>query len=357
MNEKNNHPVLSLIIPIYNTPQELLLQCLKSVKENIAETDDVEVLLINDGSTVPYVEEIAKGLSDADSRITYKYKLNSGLSATRNVGMELACGEYVMFLDSDDYLEKGALSYLLKKIKETNSDLLAMGYEENNTSKVSRNYCEVLEGEAKNDYVLFIVGGNREYSFRKEMVSHVYAWGKAYKLSIIRENHLLFDIKVGPREDADFNVQYLRYVDRLYLDNHVIYHYIENPKSITRSFSDNRRMSLPFFLYKLETLANDYHFERVSMEREMCYRTLSEIRNAKQQYFTHPLNSKPFRELKAEMDALLSEPTIRKWIDKFRLSDARNRLELKNVILLKLRLYWIFLITERRKRRRNGFFF
>ena len=116
-------------------------------------------------------------------------------------------------------------------------------------------------------------------------------------------------------------------------------------------------MSLPFFLYKLETLANDYHFERVSMEREMCYRTLSEIRNAKQQYFTHPLNSKPFKELKAEMDALLSEPTIRKWIDKFRLSDARNRLELKNVILLKLRLYWIFLITERRKRRRDGFFF
>ena len=70
MNEKNNHPVLSLIIPIYNTPQELLLQCLKTVKENIAETDDIEVLLINDGSTVPYVEEIAKGLSDADSRIT-----------------------------------------------------------------------------------------------------------------------------------------------------------------------------------------------------------------------------------------------------------------------------------------------
>ncbi len=357
MNEKNNHPVLSLIIPIYNTPQELLLQCLKSVKENIVETDDIEVLLINDGSTVPYVEKIAKSLSATDNRITYIYKSNSGLSATRNVGMELACGEYVMFLDSDDYLEKDALSYLLKKIRETNADLLAMGYHSSNDEKIFRNYQEMLTGGRKNEFVLDIIEKAPQSRFCTTRISCVFAWGKAYKLNIIRENHLHFDTNIGPREDVDFNLQYLKYVDRLYLDNRVICHYIENHQSITRSFSDNRRASLSSFLKKLESLANDYQIQGVVRERAICYRAISEIRYTRRQYFTHPQNKKPFRELKAEMDAFLSEPTIRKWIDKFRLSDARNRLELKNVILLKLRLYWIFLITERRKRRRVGFFF
>lgn len=79
---------LSVIIPVYNTPQDLLEHCLSSIKDNISNMEGVEILLLNDGSTEPYVEQMLKEIEKEDSRFKYILKKNSGASDTRNVGIE-----------------------------------------------------------------------------------------------------------------------------------------------------------------------------------------------------------------------------------------------------------------------------
>ena len=92
---------LSIIVPIYNTPSVLLERCISSILENISIIDNVEVLLIDDGSTKPYIREIMDRSSQKDNRIIPFYKNNSGVSDTRNKGIELAKGEFVTFVDAE----------------------------------------------------------------------------------------------------------------------------------------------------------------------------------------------------------------------------------------------------------------
>ena len=84
---------LSVIVPIYNTPQDLLEHCITSIQQNLEKLEDIEILLINDGSTEPYIEPILKGVEDRHFK--YIYKEHSGISATRNIGIEIARGEYI----------------------------------------------------------------------------------------------------------------------------------------------------------------------------------------------------------------------------------------------------------------------
>lgn len=110
---------LSVIIPVYNTPAQLLEQCLASVQENLGAMDDeVEVLLLDDGSIEPHINPMLKAVAVEDSRFNCVFKANSGVSNTRNTGIEMAKGEYITFIDADDYFEPGGLRHMLSVIQE-----------------------------------------------------------------------------------------------------------------------------------------------------------------------------------------------------------------------------------------------
>lgn len=109
---------ISVIIPVYNT-QKYIEKCLNSLKEQTYK--DIEVIVVNDGST-DYSEEIIMKWMEENNDIAIKYykKKNGGLSSARNYGIEMASGEYLMFLDSDDYIDinlfKNLEQYMNKKI-------------------------------------------------------------------------------------------------------------------------------------------------------------------------------------------------------------------------------------------------
>lgn len=110
------HPVLSFIIPIYKTEQ-YLSQCLDSILSQI--TDDMEVILVDDGSP-DSCPTICDDYASRHPEIHVLHKQNEGLSCARNSGLELARGEYVWFIDSDDYLLPEALDNIIKAIKNNN---------------------------------------------------------------------------------------------------------------------------------------------------------------------------------------------------------------------------------------------
>lgn len=111
---------VSVIIPVYNM-EEYLDDCIQSVLKNTLK--DIEIICVNDGST-DSSPEILKNYAEKDSRIVIVDKENGGLSSSRNAGMKVASGEYILFLDSDDYIDSGALEYLYCESKADDLDQL-----------------------------------------------------------------------------------------------------------------------------------------------------------------------------------------------------------------------------------------
>lgn len=113
-------PTVSVIVPIYNV-ENYLKQCLDSLIQQ--EYQDMEVIMVNDGSTDKSVE-IAKIYAEKYTNFILIEQNNRGLSAARNIGLKHASGEYIMYLDSDDYLEPRTLTTCLDKINRLDPDLL-----------------------------------------------------------------------------------------------------------------------------------------------------------------------------------------------------------------------------------------
>lgn len=123
---------ISLIVPVYNT-SKYLRKCLDSL---ITQTyKDIEIIVINDGS-IDNSEEIIKLYRD--KRLKYISKKNEGIGKTRNLGIENATGNYIAFVDSDDYLDKNFCKKMIKKADEDNCDIVICNYFEDRNDKLKK---------------------------------------------------------------------------------------------------------------------------------------------------------------------------------------------------------------------------
>ena len=124
INEEILMKKISIIVPVYNA-ENYLEKCLQSVFNQ--DFDDYEVVIVNDGSTDGSVKVIQKFIRKYNEKIVLIEKENGGLSLARNIGIQKATGEYVTFLDSDDYISTDYLKVLYNTAKKYNSDMVASG--------------------------------------------------------------------------------------------------------------------------------------------------------------------------------------------------------------------------------------
>ena len=117
-------PKISVIVPVYNTA-DYIGSCLESILKQTL--DDIEVIVINDGSTDDSLD-IIEDFAGRDERILFRSKEHSGLSDSRNLGIELACGDYLAFIDSDDWIDGDALEKLYKHAQDKSADLVLFRY-------------------------------------------------------------------------------------------------------------------------------------------------------------------------------------------------------------------------------------
>lgn len=146
---KSNSKLISVIIPIYNT-EPYLRHCIESVLKQTYST--FEIILVNDGSTDHCGEICDEYASDYD-KIKVIHKENGGVSDARNTGLEVAKGQYITFIDSDDRVDKTYLDYLYKMLLEEHADIAVCGFIRTSNEKTKRNLekidkftCTNLEG-------------------------------------------------------------------------------------------------------------------------------------------------------------------------------------------------------------------
>lgn len=176
---------ISVVVPVYNV-EDCLCRCIDSILfQTFA---DFELICVNDGSTDNSLK-ILQQYQKFDERIKIISKENGGLSSARNAGIANSGGEYILFVDSDDYLSSVALEILYKNAAEFDADVVVFDYVEGDFSytnpqyKTMPNYREILKNKVFNASLL------AEDSYKYFSVT---AWSKLYKADVIKNNNLKF---------------------------------------------------------------------------------------------------------------------------------------------------------------------
>ena len=183
---------ISIIIPVYNIA-EYLPRCLDSVL--VQTHKNLEIIVVDDGS-IDSSKDVINAYAEKDSRIVAIFKENSGVSDTRNKGLEIATGDYIGFVDGDDYIEPDMYEILLKNALKYNADISHCGYKLITpiTEYYFYNTGRIVEQNKKEGVIDLIRGDFVEPGI----------WNKLYKSSVINDIRMPLNIKNN--EDYLFNV-------------------------------------------------------------------------------------------------------------------------------------------------------
>lgn len=204
--------MISFIIPIYNTKVELLKRCFTSILK--LKNLEYEVLLIDDGSE-KFVEEFCKDFIKDYSNFYFFRKENEGVSQARNLGIRLAKGEYIFFIDSDDTIVAENLDNL--KLKK-DIDLILFDFEL--IEKEKKVEIKVLDRINKKNINLqdivseFLINSNLNTP-----------WAKIYRKQFLLKNNIIFNREIVIGEDLNFNLDYLMCNPKISYEKKVVYNY------------------------------------------------------------------------------------------------------------------------------------
>ena len=235
---------VSVIVPVYNVEKYVDI-CLKSIIHQTYK--NIEVIVVDDGSR-DKSGVICDRFAEKDSRITVIHQENGGVSRARNNGIDHATGDYICFVDSDDWLPRDSVEVLVRKMEETGSDFVS-----GNKVHVSiRNQSRL----AQNNFVVY--GNKTELS---KFILDLPGWGPVanlYKTAIIKNYSLYYPEDVRSREDTLFLFEYFGHCDKmLSVDKIVYYVSVMRNNSLTHSyFSDYDKWSL-MVMEKLNNILTD----------------------------------------------------------------------------------------------------
>ncbi|MPS73223.1 MAG: glycosyltransferase [Chryseobacterium sp.] len=236
----------SVIIPVYNV-EYYLERCLDSIiSQNYI---DLDIIVINDGST-DTSPQICDDYAAKDKRIRVIHQPNKGIPGTRNVGLDSAIGEYICFIDSDDYVEKDFFNILNEALADR-QDVLSFDYKIVKGEHIKyiktdalivdgKFYTEILSNTASSDFFWFL-------------------WRRVYRREFVISKNIAFDESVMFGEDTMFNIELFSYSPSYKHISQFLYNYCSNPMSLARiKYKEN-------LLEKM----NNHFFARLRIEEKL----------------------------------------------------------------------------------------
>lgn len=246
--------LVSVIVPVYNV-EKYLSQCIKSI---LGQTyKNIEVILVNDGS-LDESGKICDSFLELDSRIKVIHKENEGLGYARNTGLEYVSGEYVTFVDSDDYVDDNMIEELINGLKKNGADTCIGGFKRINDEgkiKFEEHYIEKFySGEKECEEVLSRMYGSAP---DKHDAIRMSVWNVLYSMNIIRENNLRFPSeRVYISEDIIWDTDYYKYARGVQVIDAVTYNYRIVEGSLTQKYKKDRFQMISILYLELEGKIN-----------------------------------------------------------------------------------------------------
>ncbi len=215
-------PLVSIIVPVYNA-EKTIERCISSILNQTYK--DFELLLLDDGST-DASGEICDACAGKDARIRVLHKENSGVSDTRNQGIAMARGEYLQFLDSDDWITPEATGFFVGAATKYQCDMVIADFYRVVGERVSQ------KGNIEEEGIM----DRAEYAanMMQKPADFYYGvlWNKFYKRSIIEKYQLKMDTSISWCEDFMFNMEYVRHIHTIYAMKVPVYYYVKTKGSL-----------------------------------------------------------------------------------------------------------------------------
>lgn len=214
MNDK-----VSIIVPVFNVGKYLKQGIISLINQSYS---NIEIILVDNGSTDESAK-IIKSMAKKDRRIISIYEKNKGVSFARNAGLKVATGEYIMFVDGDDWVDSDYVSYFVDMIHKFDGKV-AMNLSVYSIGKDNLTYKKPIAVPAEKA-IEWIYSGK----------INVAVWNKIYKRSVLNELKFSNDIWFG--EGMLFNIECLQRLDKVVIGSKKVYHQVFNPQSAMRNFN------------------------------------------------------------------------------------------------------------------------
>lgn len=243
-------PKVSVIVPIYNV-ERFVKRCLDSLVNQTLQ--EIQIILVNDGSTDESGNIAKEYASKYTNKIIYLEKENGGLSDARNFGMRYAEGEYIAFLDSDDYVENTMYEEMYNKALQENSDYVECDF--------LWEYPDKTKKDKRNSY-----------NNKKEMLTNVrvVAWNKLIKREILEKNNISFP-KGLRYEDIEFTYKLIPYLNKVsYVDKEFV-HYVQRNNSIANVQNERTAEVFTIFDNIIKYYQEKGFYEEYKEELEYSY--------------------------------------------------------------------------------------
>lgn len=249
------NPTVSVIVPVYNT-EAYLEKCISTI---LSQTySDFEIILVDDGSQDNSFK-LCKEFELRDTRIHAYTKENGGLSSSRNFGIERAIGDFLVFLDSDDWFDENMLEILINGAKEYNTDVVIQGFVldfENEGYSSNNIFADDAFFDSEN------IPNGIAYAEKNGLLNS--SCNKLYKKSLFKDNNIKFQLGAEPAEDLLFNCRYFTKVTSFLCLKYAGYHYVKRgAQTLTVKYMPNYEQKLRIFHEARQSL-----YEAVEMPKE-----------------------------------------------------------------------------------------
>ena len=327
--------LVSIIVPVYNT-EEYLDRCLDSIQNQTLK--EIEIIVVNDGSTDSSLEIIKKHMNE-DNRIVLIDQENGGQSAARNSGIKIAKGQYIGFVDSDDYIEKNMYESLYNMCKKNETDIAIC-----NLYKINGESKEIWNKRIKDEFIDIDKYGIENYimdyirSYRHS--NEVYI--RLFKSELIKNNNIYFDInsdkdmkEIG--EDMIYNIKTIIYAKSIISTNKPYYYYIVREGS---AMTSEKKQLFLRYINMIKKL-NAFLCERIN-NKELVDRLTSMllISICKEVYYFYK-NVNKIEEYRQEWNSIKKELFIKRYM-----FNGKIKLNLKQRILSNLLRYNLFKVLD-----------
>lgn len=259
-------PELSIIVPIYNG-EKYLHRCIDSILNQ--KYTDFELILIDDGSKDNSLA-ICNEYAAMDSRIVVHHKENEGLVAARKSGLSIAKGEYIGFVDCDDFVDDNMYSNLMSSVEKNHPDIVAGGIIYDRISTQKESYCCINAGfydkkSLQTDVIprMLIYSGFVKYGIIPGVVT------KVFRRNILEKALPKVDNSITIGEDVAITAYSVTNADSLSIVNSAAYHYVQNDNSMVRVFNPERIKKINKLYSCISKIENESYQKQVKLY--MCY--------------------------------------------------------------------------------------
>lgn len=290
-------PLISVIVPVYNV-EEYLPKCIDSIINQTYR--NLEIILVDDGSpdnSPKICDEYAK----KDKRIKVIHKKNGGVSSARNYGIKESTGEFISFVDADDWVDRKYIEVLYSTSIEYNSDYVCCGYNRvyNNKKEEINSTGDVIE-YTNNEYLIKLLNVQNSYGF--------------CHMKLIKKNALKsvrFDEKLLVGEDALFNVMLCNNISKAVVVNKPLYNYRFNSNSVVRKYDANYVTKYENSMKKMSKYIGK-NYKDVTITQQLYNYIAYHVLLISVNYCFHPLNKNQLSSIKNVCNISLFKEAIKK---------------------------------------------